>query len=61
MAPALLASLSIRPISISSFLCGFAALADVAKGGDGAESAWREIFLFRCLKLKPNGDLGAMH
>ena len=26
-------------------LCGFASLADVAKGGDGAKSALREIFL----------------
>jgi hypothetical protein len=26
----------------------FASLADVAKGGDGAESALREIFVFGC-------------
>jgi hypothetical protein len=25
-------------------LCVFASLADEAKGGDGAKSAWREIF-----------------
>jgi hypothetical protein len=30
-----------------SFLCVFAALADVAKGGDGAKSALREIFSYR--------------
>jgi hypothetical protein len=28
-----------------SFLCAFASSADVAKGGDGAKSALREIFL----------------
>jgi hypothetical protein len=30
------------------FLCAFASLADVAKEGDGAQSALREIFVFGC-------------
>ncbi len=35
------------PVPVSPFLnlCAFASLADVAKGGDGVESALREIFL----------------
>jgi hypothetical protein len=32
-----------------SNLCAFASLADVAKGGDGAKSALREIFVFALL------------
>jgi len=32
------------PVQNLSFLCAFASLADVAKGGDGAKSALREIF-----------------
>ena len=31
---------------LSPNLCAFASLADVAKGGDGAKSALREIFVF---------------
>ena len=33
-----------RQLSSLSYLCAFASLADVAKGGDGAKSALREIF-----------------
>ena len=32
-------------LTLSPNLCAFASLADVAKGGDGAKSALREIFL----------------
>ena len=35
----------LAPVQNPSPLCGFAALADEAKGGDGAKSALREIFL----------------
>ena len=34
----------IFPLFIPPNLCAFASLADVAKGGDGAKSALREIF-----------------
>ena len=33
-----------RLFSLLFYLCAFASLADVAKGGDGAKSALREIF-----------------
>jgi len=37
---------SVRIFGLSaSYLCAFASLADVAKGGDGAKSALREICL----------------
>ena len=41
-------------------LCAFASLADEAKGGDGAKSALREIFLFWVLESNRSDGAGGV-